>query len=504
MTGHELQQQLDLDGYAEVPPGTTLLDSPLFLDSGRALVGPARQACRLDTYLSGTAAVVGWRRGLVGDDHLPAGGFRTLGTAHLFARGTEFDLGRIQPGGIPSWGVLPTLTVKFTGLRHGSDWRTGTAELFETALAGCSAPGQPYGPAPSPWLLWWSNAGFLTLSLRLAAAGVAHVHLAASPTDPNLTVAVTADFAAGTLAGTVNGVAVSGTFPAGDRLAENADAPFVAGRADPFCNASGYWGGLRADMTIALVGLESGAWSVRTDAAGGRVPTYPGGGPLPLLKAYSTAGTRSVFMVHKDQGVADSAGNVAVRGVTFAGQVGNPVATVGAAQGQVQFADVAAEGGTRFAQCAGLAVVYPLELSGVRARYQGDRQLWLFKASTLAVRWCDFGYGGRAAASLLGCNGVLADVFVAPPGAPQGAVVEQAGGRVAYDRLVADYEYTPGAAATVRVTPASFEGGETPTSARLTDCDGGTAPLTAVLPRLGASGQCLVTVDGAVAHLSGD
>lgn len=496
MTANDLQQQLDSTGTAAVPAGTTALDVPLFLGPGQAVVGSARQGCRLDPYNAGQALVVGWRRGLLDDSYFPPFGFRTRGDAHLFSRGTELDLGPCSTGGVLGWPTLTSLRVEYVGVKHGTTWVYQQSNGdFEQVLCGIQAGDVHDQPRPSPWLLWWTNAGVLKLSLRFTDGTFAHIPLSANPERTDLGLDVSVDFGTGQVAGVVNGLVFTDSIPPGKRLAGNTDWPFTVGRADPICN-SAYWSAKVGDVTHTLTRVSCGSWVAMVDYASGRPGTYPGGPSLPLLKAWSNCGTRYVMAVHKEQGPSDAAGNTTVRGVTLESGTSNPLVTFGAAQGQVTFQDVGGAGGTRFLQCSGLAVVYPLLIADVFARGQKDRQLWLFHASNVSVRDSDLGYGVRGAASLLYCSAVLDTVFVAPPGLAQDVVIEQVGGVVTYSRLAADYEYTPGAAAVVRVTPSYFDAPDDPTAARLLDCVGGTAPLYVVGPRqAGYTGPCTVEVD---------
>jgi hypothetical protein len=76
-----------------------------------------------------------------------------------------------------------------------------------------------------------------------------------------------------------------GSFPAGGRLAENADWLFGLGKCSGRCNSRGYWGDVCNDITIISFRVSGESWSASTDFPGGRLPTYPGGAPLPLLRA---------------------------------------------------------------------------------------------------------------------------------------------------------------------------------------------------------------------------
>jgi hypothetical protein len=504
MTGHELQQQLDLDGFAVVPPGTTSLDVPLFLGGGAALVGPARQACRLEAYTAGTALVVGWRRGLVPDDHYVSGGFRTRGTCHLFARGTELDIGPSPGGRAAGWSSLPSLRIEYAGTRHGPTWvyhvGGGTAgEPFEQVLAGVQSYERGYVPTPSPWLLYWSAAGGLTLGLGLWSGRYVGVDLGGDPTQANLAVDVTADLAAGLVTGTVNGTAVTASIPAGDRLADNFDWPFAVGRAASVCNEAGFWGsGGIGDVTVTKCRASSGSWFAEARVMDPRPGTYPGGPSLPLVAAWTSNNSRWLFAVKPAQGSGDSAGNTTVRGLRIESGTGNPLVTIGGVQGGLVLDDVGGVGGTRFLQTTRLAVAYPLTLSDVHARGQVDRQLWLMQASNVAVRDCDLSYGGRAMATLIGCTGLIDNVFIAPPGPPpQDVVIEQQGGVMSYHRIGADYEYTPGPVAFLRVTPRSVEAQDWPTVARVIDCGSGEAPFLVVSPPFaGYAGPVRVERDG--------
>lgn len=499
MTSAEIQQQLDSQKVVFLPVGHHPLDVPLFLDSDTALIGPSRQECFLDAYWAGTGIIAGWRRGLITDDHLPSNAFRTFGDVHLFSRGTELDLGPFGKG----WGSLGGLRVEYSGMTHGADWLAHNPnEAFEVVLAGIQEAGVGYGPFPSPWLLWWDNRGNLTLSLRFADGVIEHYVLPASAGDANLSVDVSVDFGTGSAAGTINGKSVAFVTPR-KRLAENFDHPFQVGKGDGRCNAQGYWGQSQIDVTVNLVRVSYGNWTAQTSFNGGRLQTYPGGPSLPLVQAWSSGGTRFLHMVHKSQGVLDACGNTTVRGVTIGCGASFPGVTIGSSQGALRFDDVAGTGGTRFVQCSGLAVAYPLSLHDIYARGQQDRQLWLWMCGGLSVMNADFGYGVRGTATLHGCVGAMTDVFVAPPSPAQDAVFDQQGGSMAYERVIADYEYSPSPSAVVRVTPRSYENATTPTKARLQDCDGGTCPLTVVLPRVGGnSGVCRVEVDEQPVFLS--
>ena len=510
MTGHELQQELDQDSFAAVPQGTTVLESPLFLDSGRALVGLARQGSRLDAYAAGTGIVAGWRRGLVPDTHLATGYFRTLGTVHLLARGTEWDLGPIDNTGVKGWPSLNFLRVYYSGIRNGPTWVYHTdggvgGEPFEQVLCGIQASDVPNAPRPAPWLLWWSPGGVLTISFRTYDGAITHHALPGDPLNPDLVVDVTADLVTGTITGTVNGVGVNLlTGPIGS-LADNDRWPFAVGKGEHSCNASGFWGGGVGDVTVREIKVESASWFCRTRFNEGRALTYEGGPSLPLVKCWTNYSTRWLWMVHQSQGVPDSVSDVAVRGLTVQTGQADPVMVLGAVQlGGVRIEDVGAINGSRFVQTQGLSVCYPVHIGGCLASFQSDRQLWLQRASHVSVRDSQFNYGVRASASLLGCTAEFDNVYVQPPGPPaQGVVIEQIGGVVGYTRVGADYEYVPGPAALVAVEPFSFEGADWPTTARITACGSGSAPLFAVGARpAGYTGPVRVDVDGAAAHLS--
>lgn len=504
MTAAELQLAIDTAGYASVPAGVTPLDTPLFLGQNQALLGPGRQAARLECYESGAALYVGWRRGLLDGSYFPAGGFRTNGTAHLFARGTEFDLGPTTNGRVAGWPSLGSLRVEYAGTRHGPSWvYVQPNGPFEQVLCGVQGNDVYDQPRPSPWLLWWTNAGVLTLSLRLDTGQIVHLGLPGDPAAADLSVDVTVLLGTGVLTGVVNGepVTVPSALPPGSKLADNVDWPFTVGRADPWCN-SAYWSAKVGDVTHTKTRVSSGSWSAYVDYQAGRLPTYPGGPSLPLIRAWSSRGTRSILAVHKSQGVPDSAGNTTVRGLGIDSGTASPLVTLGGVQGLLTLQDLRLGGGTRAVQCAGLAVSYPVLLYDVQAQFQRDRQLWLFRSSNVTVRDCGFGYGGRGSVTLRGCSALLDAVFVAPPGQPQDAVVEQAGGVVTYSRLFANYEYTP-APPMVRLQGAFFDDRASPTVARLADCVPCLSPPWVVLPKATAyTGPVTVTVDGVTAHQS--
>lgn len=503
MTANDLQQQLDANGFAAVPPGETSLGVPVFLGPKQSLVGASRQGCKLQAYYAGTAVVVGWRRGLLDDTFFPPNAFRTNGVAHLFGRGTELDLGPVEPGGLPGWNSLTSLKIEYEGEKHGSTWvyqPAGGGDNDVQVLAGVRAEDKGFAAAPSPWLLWWSPGGVLTLSLRFEDGIESHLTLPGDPTESILDVSLLLDFENGTLTGLVNGVTVARTIRFA-RLARNTDWPFSVGRACCFCNESGYWGQAVGDVTVTKVKLSSGNWTAAVNFSTGRPGTYPGGPSLPLIGAFSNYGTRYLFAVHKDQGPSDAAGDTSVRGVTIESGTANPLVVLGAVQGQTVFQDVGGLGGTRFVQTSGLAGVYPLMLSDVFAREQKDRQLFLMKVANLTVRDADFGYGVRAAATLWGCTGQFDTVLIAPPTPAQDVVIEQIGGVMTYARVFSDYEYTPAPAAFLRVTRYSFEGQADPTTARAFDCVTGTAPFLATRPGLAYfTGPVLVQRDGQTAY----
>src|ERR1044072_71717 len=161
MTAAEMQQAIDARGYLQVPAGVHSPECPVFIDRGQADVfGVTANSSRLDLGSCGTAFGVGWRRGMVPDDHFTPEGFRSFAKVNLFARGTEWDLGPIRYPSPSGWSRLSSLRVVLSATLHGDDWRfrhpNGT--VFDTYLCGIAGL-SPAAGSPSPWHLGWDPAG---------------------------------------------------------------------------------------------------------------------------------------------------------------------------------------------------------------------------------------------------------------------------------------------------------------------------------------------------------
>lgn len=466
MTADDLQQALDTLGHAEAPPGTHYLDKPVFLDRpDRTLVGLSSTASKLNSYWGGTALVAGFRRGLVSDDHFPNNAFRTRADCHLISHGTEFALGPTDHTGVKGWGSLPSLTVRFTGESHGAGWRydPGTGELFETVLAGVTGYYYTAQLVPEPYVLWWTNRGQLRLSLRGDDGATHHLDIAADHTNPHLSLTVSVDLDAGTATACVNGLpaAVAGAVPPGTRLMDNHRWPWALMRGEAFCNSSGLTpGGGRVDATVTRFEVESGEWKcfLNLTPTGGRVGTYPGGPGLPLLRAWSTNGVRSVLVVRQDQGVPDSVGGVTVRDLGFDGGTSvNPLILLAGIQGGLTLRDCRLTNGSRGVSSLALAVQYPLRLADLDFLGQSDCCLWLHGA-TLRLTDAQFRYGVRRSAFLSHCHGAVEYGLTFPGGPPkQDAIFEQWGGDLEYVYPGADYEYAPAPPAAIDLYPVVWE-----------------------------------------------
>lgn len=510
-TARELQSLIDSDANpVSIPEGTTALEVPLFVPSSKIVRGPGHQACRLQAAAWGLGLVVGWRRGLIDNTFRTAAGFRSNHAAHLWAKGTEWDRGPYgYYQGYGGWGSLTRLTVSFAATNHDADWRHGGTS--ETVLAGISGirPGS-FGPAPSPWLLWWTPAGQLTLTVKTAdGADRSFVVTAADPATAALDVEVTIDFDAMTATATLGGSAtpVDGpTLAPGLRLAGNDRWPFAALKGEPVCNSLGLSIGPNVpDCTLSRLEVRGpGGWFVRAFPQEAPPAPPPGGPSYPLLRCESAGGSRWLLAVHSSQGVDDQAGGVEIAGVEITSDVNtSPAVLLGSVQGGAWFDRCKFSGGSVGVMSSVLAVTYPVTVTNSQFDGQSDAGASLISAiSRLSDVY--FAYQRVRAAYFEGGSGRLERCFVAPPAVAQRAVVEQRGGDFTYFDLSANYEYAPAPPEVVRVHPASSETPAWPTLARLDACGKGTIPrLFSVSPRTpGYLGDVRVTVDGQVGYLS--
>lgn len=484
------QQTLDTTGVLRLPAGTTTLSVPLFLDASGSTI-TADDGATLECHDSGTGVVVGWKRGLVSDDHWTPAGWRTKADAFLFSRGTEWDLGP-QSGVAGAWGGVQQLKVRWSGTRNGTTWHG-------VPLCGIQSNEDGYHVSPAPWQVAVDGSGKLMFAVRTSDNVIRQwsVPLADAVTDLDVTWSV--DVTTGVCTCTLNGssqtvtatLAGTGWNPA-LALRPNSRFPFGVGRMPPGCADSGYlWSeGVPPDLTVKVVevtwnnGTAPNCQFYGTDP---RPQTYAGGPSLPLASCHRGSSHYLFAVDYARQGTGASlAINVAVGGFKLNGRTGCPGICVGGLYGGTNLIhDIRGGGGTRFVQTMGI-LNYPLTVRDCNWKGASDRGVWLNRVSGLTLDRVGLDYCVRACGELVECYGVVrGGLIYAPPGPPaQDCVWKQVGGQVAYEYLISDYEYAvPPAMPFLDLTPFSNEGFAT--GARVIDCFGGTVPVAVnVNPRL--------------------
>jgi hypothetical protein len=500
------QQTLDTTGTLDLPSGVTSLSQPLFLDSGAWVRGLPGNT--LDLTTSGVGPVVGWPRGGVVTANFPTStSYRTQAGgvySYLRSSGSYWDLG--YPG--YDWPSVTKIVVSFSAvLNSPSSW----AGLTLCGIQGLEAS-IGFGPTPSPWILWW-NGTALTFTIRTLDGVIHHFTIAASATNTALAVVVTCNLAAGTVTATVGGVsaAITGTLPANSQPCRNELWPFSAGRLDQGCYSSGYWGDNgNADMTIALVAVTLSVAGhtdlTLTTAAGqgGNLLPYVGATSiLPILMANASLANVPAVLFAPVRGIPAPTTGCRIQDVnlsTYTGAGGgpNPQILIGAVQGAIDIQGCSFAGGTRGIAMSDLAVAYMTWIDRCRFIFHDDCDLFLKRGVNVSVRDVTSSAARRRFAVLIGVNGTLENVFVAPPGGgvPQEVVIEQRGGVVDYTLLVADYEGGSLPDSVTRITPESWDSPNFPTTATFSRTVSNSVPLYRVRPRAaGYTGPLRIQVD---------
>lgn len=476
MAENVIQMALDRDSFAS-PRGGQSIETPIFMDrAGMFLAGPAV----LNTYAAKTGIVIGWRRGLISDDHYTPSGYRTMGDSHLVVVGTEADLG-------PKcrWSnVKSTLEVTLEVQRHTPDWR------FSVGLQGVQAlppSGGTYRPYPSPWFLMLGWDGFVVFGIRLTDGVVRLFRTPLDPASDTFFGIVTLDMATGvvTLQSSPNSKPAMTPFynanwgfpetpwPANAKLADNVEYPLCLGRIPPTPNANGYFGAeaARPDCTIRRFRILSDNANLlgQLHPTGPRPVSYAGAPSLPIVPFQ---GSGICLAVHKDQGVPDSVGDITVRDLNLHGGGSfHPGITLGAFQGRVLLENLSLAGLTRGVQSSQLAVQYPLKIRGLTTKYMQDTSVFLVRGYRTSIEEASL-YGSRVALDLRGCTGSVRDVFVVPEDSRTGYDVLQHGGDVTWERVMGDYEW-PTTIRCIGVQPHGHESAKDDTRTRIIDCSNG-------------------------------
>lgn len=494
----DVQQQLDATAYWSVPAGDTTLEYPLFVDTtvraaGVPLIagiGPGQS--QIPTYYSGQGVIVGWRRGLLDSSYYTAGdGFRTNGNAFLYSRGNEWDLGPLG-----RYSKLTSLTVSFSGLRHGTSWLDGGAQ-YQVLAGVIGRLSGTFQAEPAPWVLWWD--GFdasLKFGFRTGDNVRRVVKIPCASTTVDLVVAVTVDFAAATVTATVNGspvtVDVSGIgtgWTTGLRLYDNRLWPFAAGRGSIACNNSGFWGtDITLDMTIREVHLSgsldpTGSWNCQTYFANARPDTYLGGPTLPLFPAFTTYGNKWLLGVHTSQGVPDSVGGTVIRDVTFDGHGNSDSQLVlGSIQAGLDVRNCWFLNNFRGISGTGLGNEYPVNVADCQFSSTIDRGIFLHGA-IYSIGRPKFSYANNGCVSVFVGWGSIRDGFHSPGGVPMDSVVDQQGGSLTLDRFASDFEDNSIAIpALLTVTEVDWSSAGTPVVADVRSVGNGLGALVARRP----------------------
>ena len=477
MTPNEIQQSLDTNKECELPAGVHSLPTPLFLDADTLLCGRGRLSTQPNS--CGTGVVVGWKRGLISDDHWTATGYRTTPggdqskASHLWVRGSAADLG-------PNckWSsITNTFTLRISVYNNESTWAGVNGKV---PLCGINASNFGYSVQPYPYVTWTQN-GDVYFAIRLQDDAVRIYKTPQDVSNPNLDVTWTVPLDTGIVTAAINGqpAVTAGTYgahpawPNNARLMDNSRWPLGIGRMPPTPNANGYcfaegpWPDLTIrEFEVFANGLKiSKLWPTYLC-----YPTYDGGPRLPIVHLQGQG--CPMFAVHKSQGASvDSVGGAWIDGIEIYGNgQSGPAINLGAVEGGLKITNTRIEGCARGVQNTGLAVTFPVTMDGIHLGHALDAGLWLLRAIFTLDR-SQMNYCARVGLDLIGCSGSARDVFMSP-GGYQALMALQSGGAITYERLLRDSETMP-AAPCIAIEPATWDLTTDLTTARVRDCTGG-------------------------------
>lgn len=467
----DLQKDLDANGSVSIR-GDCILDAPLFLGSEQKLYGPAR----LNAHDPCIPVIVGWRRGLIGDDCYTGEGFRTRQN-HLYIRGTDADLG---PGF--GWNTIKeSLTIHVSLKRHDPNWGFPIAGLQEGVYY--------YGAAPSPYLI--VNYGTsIRLYLKMSNEKIYGFAVPFDPRESELVLTFSVNFSSKLVLAQINGQIYSAQensnllndqivpnprWDDGLTLANNSRAPLMINRIDPHCNSSGSWGneGFRPDVTVReYIVHGDGKEICKLYPREPRKQTYSGGPSLPLV-AFSCYGSGYMLAVHPSQkDTNDGVKRVKISDIDLHSGHRWPQIVIGSVLGSITLESLTVIGCSRAIMSTHLSVAYPMNISDLSVESASDCGIYLYRTGWISVTESQINYAVRTAVELLGCEGVYSDIFIAPrDDRPQESVMIQSGGVIEYRRCKANYEYL--GPSFLRLEPCSYDQDWMPTLARIVDCRAG-------------------------------
>lgn len=507
----ELQATLDATGKLGPTPYLLYPEVPLFIDRPEVEVS----GLKVNGWTCGTFAVIGHRRGLVGDECFPPGGFRTCGgtdrQAHLVVQ-DGFNCGPLNalPGPLRGWSSQSRFRIRFQGESHGPEgWtqrKTPGGDYTHSFLFGMYGFGG--GWEASPWYLVWTippAAADLTLTLifKTSDGDVNFLKIPADRLTPQLEIDLSVDLAAGTAWAQVNGHGVSPVYdhpPTAPTLADNFLFPFCLGKMERAVNTSDAPAPVLDFTTRELLYAGDHGFGFLMNLQYGRPQTYPGGPGLPLVPFGGPAGTRYAHAVHHTQGAEDQAvGLVHLHNLKVTGTQGNPVVVVRCLNNKLDLDRVYVDGGS----CGILmdspgGTVYQTTLRDCHMSGQLGYQVRGYRAH-VTVRDSVMGRAHQGVTHTRGGNVALENVFIPAPGPPSAPYVfHQSGGRASYINCHANYEKSD-VPALVDLIPATWDALTAQTDVLVERCilDRVAQPLVLQPRQYGYVGEVNINVDGA-------